>query len=282
MLENHQQRAEDIKSCIQTMLTRYSELASKLSSSCSSAMNGTAAFVSSAFISPRHDQVEQENSHIMLRKAEYRNPVDYLRTARPLLGLERVESFRMIKQVIESLNNRSGLLVWSVPENGVWLDPVFELERSCVQSDLSTLLKERNTMWKLNFLKALLWSNSPLITVTDSDIKQYGGGIPRYSIETALVHMVPGHKWNDVLHIMVQILDLFRKEKEKDPFPEISHDLTHRENAVNIIRTIWRKWDIVGGGPLATGVERAWRNGSSVSDPAEPIWIRTGKPLKHV
>ncbi|KIM20805.1 hypothetical protein M408DRAFT_30074 [Serendipita vermifera MAFF 305830] len=108
VLENHQQRVEDIKSGTQTMLTRYScklpssEVASKLSSSCSSAMNDTAAFVSSAFIAPRHDEVEQEKSHIMHQKAEYKNPVDGFRTARPLLGLETVELFRIIQQVIES------------------------------------------------------------------------------------------------------------------------------------------------------------------------------------
>lgn len=116
VLENHQQHAEDIKSGIQAILTHYSEVASKLSSSCSSGINENAAFVSSAFISPRHDEVEQEKSHISLRKAEYKNLVDGFRTAQPVFDVGLPGLLSIIPQVIESCKDGSGSMVWSVPE----------------------------------------------------------------------------------------------------------------------------------------------------------------------
>ncbi|KIM20807.1 hypothetical protein M408DRAFT_333804 [Serendipita vermifera MAFF 305830] len=75
---------------------------------------------------------------------------------------------------------------------------------------------------------------------------------------------------------MVQILDLFRQEKINDPFPEISRDLTHREDTENLVRSIWRKWDTKNDCPLPDGVERAWGRWSNPSDPAKLIWIKTG------
>ncbi|KIM20798.1 hypothetical protein M408DRAFT_123154 [Serendipita vermifera MAFF 305830] len=274
VLEDHQQRAEDIKSGIQTMLTRYSEVASKLSSSCSSAMNDTAAFVSSAFISPRHDEVEQEKVHIMLQEAEYKNPVDEFRTARPLLGLGPEGSPSIILQVVESCKDMSGKMAWSIPEDGTWLDPVFKLERSCMQSYLSTLLRQRNTVWKLNFLKALFWSDLPLIAIADSDARKYAGGIPRAQMTELLDRFIPSNR-RGILSITVRILEFFRREKGDNPFSEISHDLTHREDTENIIKSVWRKWYPANDCTLPEGVERTWESGYTVS---KLIWTKTGKP----
>lgn len=103
------------------------------------------------------------------------------------------------------------------------------------------------------------------------------GGIPRGQMKTVLSHLIPS-KPQIILAVMTRILDLFRREKGNDPVSEISYDFTHREDAENIVRCIWRKWDIAENCPLPEGVERAWGRGSKLSDPAKIIWIKTGEP----
>lgn len=275
VLEDHQQRAEDVKSGIQTILTRYSEVTSNLSSSCSSAIHDIAAFASSAFISSRHDEVEREKLKLPLQKAEYKNPVDDLHPAQPLLGVGPWGLPSIVLQVIESCNNGPGSVVWSVPEDGVWLKPAFDLERSCMQSDLPTLLSERDTTWKLTFMKALFWSDLPLITISDSEAKQYSGGISRGQMAVLLHRFLPLNT-QEVLSMMGRILEFFRQEKRNDIFSEISQDLTHREDTENIIRSIWRKWDVANDSALPDGVERIWDAGKKGS---ALVWIKTGKPF---
>ncbi|KIM27660.1 hypothetical protein M408DRAFT_162565 [Serendipita vermifera MAFF 305830] len=102
VLENHQQRAEDIKLYIQATLTRSSEVSSDLSATCSSSFQAITKFASTALISPQHDQIEQEKSSILLQKAEYVNPFNEFRAARPLLGLGPEGLPSIVHRIIES------------------------------------------------------------------------------------------------------------------------------------------------------------------------------------
>lgn len=273
VLENHQQRAEDIKSHIQATLTRYSEVSSDLSASCSFSISATAKFASTALISPQHDQIEREKSSILLQKAEYVNPFNEFRAARPLLGLGPEGLPSIVHRIIESYST-FGHVVWSVPEEGTWLDPAFELERGCMQFDLPTLLRERGRQWKLQFLHALFWSDLPLLVIADSDIKQYSGGVPRGQMKPLLDRLIPSEK-QEILSMMIRLVGFLRQITTKDPFVEVSRDLTHREDAENIVTSIWRKWDVANNHVLPDGVERVWRKGDILP---EIMWIKTGEP----
>ncbi|KIM20813.1 hypothetical protein M408DRAFT_30080 [Serendipita vermifera MAFF 305830] len=274
MLEMHQQRAEDIKSCIQNMLMR--EVLSEMSGSCSSSMHAIATFPSTAFISPRHDQVEQEKSNDLLRKADYMNPLDEFRPARPLIGLGPEGLPSVILRVIENFES-SPNLSRDLPKHAVSFDAIFELERNCTESDLPALVRNYSRALQCEFLHALFWSDLPLLVITNSDAKQYSDGVPRGRMKSLLNRSIPSNR-QEILCMMMELLELFKGIGYDNEFVYASRYLAHRWDSRNIIRSIWRKWDIANDSPLPDGVVRAWGRGSRISHPAKLLWKKTWEP----
>ncbi|KIM20811.1 hypothetical protein M408DRAFT_30078 [Serendipita vermifera MAFF 305830] len=273
VLENHQQRTEDVKSCVQSILIQYSGVSSELSASCSTSIRRMAAFSSTTFISLRHDQAERERSHILLRKANYMNPLDEFHPAQPLLGLGPEGLPSVILRVIEAYD-ASGNEWDEFSKAEAPFDKVFELERKCIQSDLPTLLKEYNRSWKLELSYTLFMSDLPLLVIADGDAKQYRDGIPRSRMKVLLNRSAPSNR-AEILLMMVKLIDVFKGIKgqyEHDVFVRTSRYLTHRKDAANIIKSIWRKWDIMNDSALPDGVERNWDKEKARSS---LIWAKT-------
>jgi len=78
-------------------------LTSELSALCSVAMCDTNAFQSTRFIAARHEELEQESAHQLLRKFEYRNHYGYTKyVAIPIFGLGSEETIDLINKMLDS------------------------------------------------------------------------------------------------------------------------------------------------------------------------------------
>jgi ATP-dependent Clp protease adapter protein ClpS len=115
VLERHQQRAEDVKSFINVLLTyfRYacvtnsrhtqflhcSAIHSSLSVSFSTALSFNGAFSSSEFIGPRHDETEEEASHALLQAVDYRSYMQYGEVIQPIFGLGVEKTVSLINEL---------------------------------------------------------------------------------------------------------------------------------------------------------------------------------------
>lgn len=102
-LEQHQQNAEHIKSFLIGACSHYSDLEATLSTLCSTALNTTASFVSSRFISPRHEEAQAEVKHNRLQKCEFRNYITTGCLSQALCGLGPDATANLVKLVVDSV-----------------------------------------------------------------------------------------------------------------------------------------------------------------------------------
>jgi hypothetical protein len=74
---------------------------SESSPPCSAAVQSTRKFSSSWFISPRHEEAEQEKSHPLMEKVYYRNYILDGQVARSLFGLGAHETVEIVQQILK-------------------------------------------------------------------------------------------------------------------------------------------------------------------------------------
>jgi hypothetical protein len=72
-----------------------------VSVACSTAVNSTNAFASTVFISPRHDEVERERSHLLLTRFDYRNFITG-RVAEPMFGLGTTYTINVVNSILDN------------------------------------------------------------------------------------------------------------------------------------------------------------------------------------
>jgi hypothetical protein len=85
-------------------MTSPRKLVTDLSASCSVALHSTRAFASTLFIAPRHEEIVQERSHLLLRKFEYDN---FLvgGIGRPLFGVSETQTLKLANLILDAIEH---------------------------------------------------------------------------------------------------------------------------------------------------------------------------------
>ncbi|KIM27661.1 hypothetical protein M408DRAFT_329865 [Serendipita vermifera MAFF 305830] len=91
-------------------------------------------------------------------------------------------------------------------------------------------------------------------------------------MKSLLDRLIPSNR-HEILSMMLQLVSLFRQISEYDAFLGPSRYLTHRIDTTDIIKSIWRKWDIASDSALPDGVERRWGEWRGSSN---LVWVKTG------
>ena len=78
-----------------------SATSSHLSASCTAAITSTAKFASTFFIGPRHEEIDQEASHLFLTQAIYHNYMLDGRISRPLFGVDHQTTVKLIQHILK-------------------------------------------------------------------------------------------------------------------------------------------------------------------------------------
>ena len=72
-----------------------------VSVACSTAVNSINAFVSTVFISPRHNELDKERSHLLLTRFDYRNFITG-RIAEPIFGLGPTYTIHVVNSILNN------------------------------------------------------------------------------------------------------------------------------------------------------------------------------------
>lgn len=106
VLDQHQQNAEHIQSFLMGVCSHYSDLEASLSTSCSTGLNAIASFVSSRFISSRHEETQAESEHYLLQKCEYRNYAPHGSLSLPVCGLGPDKTANLVNDILNTYDFR--------------------------------------------------------------------------------------------------------------------------------------------------------------------------------
>ncbi|KIM19499.1 hypothetical protein M408DRAFT_334382, partial [Serendipita vermifera MAFF 305830] len=185
VLDRHQQSSEDVKSFLKCVLNNYSGICFKLSSSCSIALNNTAAFVSTRLIAPLHEKIEKEVLHPLLQKCDYRNYMTDGKISRPLVCLN---ASQRVDLILRALNSIGWHFLVEVPDPD--LPIVFGLERKYDYKTVIESFKSINPALLLHLAQAALVCDTPLIPVTKQEVSQYRRGLPRSKIRI-IIERIP-------------------------------------------------------------------------------------------
>ncbi|KIM27672.1 hypothetical protein M408DRAFT_162811 [Serendipita vermifera MAFF 305830] len=175
ILENHQQRAEDVKACVHKMLASYSDIYLNLSKGCSSNIHAIAEFASTSFIAHRHEEVEKEKTHIILTKAKYWCWPPYYGFVQPLVGLGPEGTISLMNSILSFVFPTTEVFLGKSLEDDERLKPAFELEKNCLDKELDTALIQGGRYGTFRLITAIFWSDEPLIPLLEADVDQFKG-----------------------------------------------------------------------------------------------------------
>ncbi|KIM22461.1 hypothetical protein M408DRAFT_28692 [Serendipita vermifera MAFF 305830] len=255
-LEHHQQNTEHIKSLLIAVCSHYGDLQATLSTSCSTALNTTASFVSSRFISPRHGEAQAEAKHYLVQKCDYRNYTTTGCLSHAVYGLGPDATANLVKFLVDSVN-LGVYWIYRWDWDLIWRDgSAFEV--SGLSKDLLDKIRNTTVTKRECIMKYALFRDVPLIPIPKEVIASYRNGISRSKIGSILDHIQQTARSN-VLHIVAFFTDGREREDEGWYLWAITLLLCHDSNAVEIIKAIVCKWDFEKDCPLPDGVKRAWR-----------------------
>ncbi|KIM24366.1 hypothetical protein M408DRAFT_331768 [Serendipita vermifera MAFF 305830] len=276
IMEKHQQHSEDVKSFIGGCLSSIADLVAAISRSCSTATSNIRSFTSASFISPRHDEIEDERSHIYMREYEYRLYHRDGELARPYFGLAAPDTVQLVNQVLDI--GVGGLLYRS---NALNASAAFELEKRYLNEPIHQIIasmdSESDWQWRMKLLNSLLLFTKPLILIDATQVKQYRGGVPRRKLQ-GLMESIDFEARSATLQLMVRILVEMTWDKPVTATWEAEHVgwlFTHQGDTWPIIRDIGRKWDPERDCPFPEGVERKTDDNQMTE---EIVWSNSGLP----
>ncbi|KIM20513.1 hypothetical protein M408DRAFT_135184 [Serendipita vermifera MAFF 305830] len=170
-LEQHQQNAENIKSFLVAVCSHYGDLEATLSTSCSTALNTTASFASSRFISPRHEEAQAEVKHYLVQKCKYRNYTTTGCLSQAICGLGPDATAKLVKLILDSFDiGYYGIDPWYWDD--IWTDgSAFEV--SCLSEDILDKVHNTEIQDRDRIMKYALFSDVPLIPIPKEVIASY-------------------------------------------------------------------------------------------------------------
>ncbi|KIM20389.1 hypothetical protein M408DRAFT_334001 [Serendipita vermifera MAFF 305830] len=249
------------------MATSYNEFVTNLSRAGSSALASTNDFASTTFIAPRHEEVDLEITHTLLRKVKYHNYITNEVGSQPIFGLGTAETIELVRGLMAEILYKMAPFSLS---REMYANTIFALEREFAQ-----LQKEGDVIMKRKAIECAFISEPPMIPISYDVISQYSGGVPREKLGTILGGISPNGRRN-VLEFAIQMVDWFKRAHHEDAFAGPAQHLMYGKNSTSIImRDIWRKWDIEKDIPFPEGVERMWNKETKKS---EVLYAKTRLP----
>ncbi|KIM20090.1 hypothetical protein M408DRAFT_30670 [Serendipita vermifera MAFF 305830] len=266
VLEHHQQRAEAVKNRLHGILTSQSLLASRFSSSNSTAIYDITLFSTSSFIASHHERMSQEKSHTLLKESCYRNHAVGGGVVKPFFGTGIINAVALAHDIIRKLESAhlGPLDIEPRVPNGL-----FPLEQYLCDSDIAGIQQSHALLWR-TFLCTFI-AAPPLLAFSSDEISLYSKGIPRDKIDALLKTRVPVAR-RAVISLVKRVVDY----NSQNPKGVSYWYLTGRPGAQDLFRDIWRKWDIEGDCPFPPGVERFWYGTHS-----KVVWKKTGEEYRR-
>lgn len=256
----HQERAEDMKKFLIRVATSYNAFASNLSRASSSALASIHEFASTSFIALRHEEVDLERDHILLKRIEYHNRITNEVGSQPVFGLGIAETIKLIRSLMESTNKTDNLapVYVSLEEH---IKRIFLVEKNSAR-----LLERCDDIYKRRIIQCAFASEPPMIPVSGDAISRYRGGVPREKLEEVLGLISPNNR-QDVLGLAIEVIDWLKCWPFHDAFSGAAQYFMHNKDSTsNIMKDVWRKWDIKKDCPFPEGVERMWNEEAKKSE----------------
>ncbi|KIM21508.1 hypothetical protein M408DRAFT_333417 [Serendipita vermifera MAFF 305830] len=271
--EKHQQHSEDVKSFIGGYLSSMTYLVADISRSCTIAISNTRSFASASFISPRHDEIEDEKSHLYMRKYEYRHYHLNGELSRPFFGLGAADTVQLVNQVLDT-----GSILWTITARTLKVSDALKLEKGYLNSPIQHIIAHPdNEYTRMKLLNSLLLLTKPLFLIEAVKVRQYRGGVPRRKLQ-GLVESIDFEARSDTLQLMVRVLISLMGHT---PYPvttvaeHVGWLFTHQHETGPIINDIGRKWDYERDCPFPEGVERKTEENRMTR---EVVWVDSGLP----
>lgn len=266
VLEHHQQKAEAVKGLIQEVITNQSCFASRLSSSGSIALHDIALFQSSYYIAPRHEEMNQEKGHRLLKETCYHSYVIDGKVVEPLFGTGIIRAVALAQGILDTLKSaRLHPFTHSLP------DPIdlFQLEKDIYDSGIATMQQSHGKLWRI--LERTLMAVPPLLPFTDEEVSLYSKGISRKSMEILLKTRVPIAR-KAVMHLLRSFINYACQIGIVGL--DVHWFLTGNRATAVIVDDLWRKWDVDEDCPFPSGVNRVWGRDFRRS---KVVWKKTGE-----
>lgn len=267
ILENHQQRTESVKDILYKILTNQSLLASHLSSSSSTAIHDIRLFSSSNFIASHHEQMNQEKIHTLLKEVCYRNHAAGAKVVKPLFGTGIMKSVDLAEDILRQLKCTDPDLKHK-PSMATLSDPL-QLERWVHDAGVAAIEQSHvvlRRVFELTFSTA-----PPLLPVSSEEIASYSKGVPREKMDAFLKTRVPAAR-QATMSLVRNFVDQGFQHPEGEFYTHWY--LTGNDGTRNLVRSLWRKWDIDGDCPFPRGVDRVWDDAQKHS---KVVWKKTGE-----
>ncbi|KIM20724.1 hypothetical protein M408DRAFT_30117 [Serendipita vermifera MAFF 305830] len=280
ILEQHQQRAEAVKCFLHGTLTRQSLLASRLSSSNSTAIYDTILFSSSKFIAPHHEQMNKEKGHPFLKEVCYRNHAADGRVVKPIFGTDIVNTVALAHDILRELESAGFIqprdLGGTTSHSGLTSSApreLFKLEQDLYESGITAMQQSHLGLW--HTLEFALMTAPPLLPFSNKEISLYSKGIPPDKMDALLKTRVPVAR-QAIMALVRQFWDY--KIRNRGYEIDAHLNLTGRSDSEMLVEDLWRKCDIDEDCPFPRGVERVW---DGIGKHFKVVWKKTGEEYRR-
>lgn len=151
---------------------------------------------------------------------------------------------------------------------------MFQIEADSTEIGVARLLEECGNNYKMEIIRCAFASERAMIPVPPNLSYQYPDGMPRGRLGVVL-SVIPAKNRRVFLAFAIQLVDWQMLWAPTSVFVDAAKLLMHNPIAGNIMKDIWRKWDVNNDIPLPAGVQRVWNGETKKS---EVLYVKTRLP----